>query len=353
MIVVIPTIKRIELEYIQPFIDSGCRIIVVDDTDDEIIYIKGPNIEVLHYSDRQKILGELANCIPRKNGACRDLGLLMAYLEGEENEIVICLDDDCIIDEDYIQKAEKALGEKTIRIVHTTNAFYNPLDLYRDLGEIFPRGFPYEERGKPKDYSYENTVTGNVVFNLGLWNGVFDVNAIDKLYLDSFTFNNQTLRYEQMGVCKGALLSLCSMNMIMIREVIPAIYQLPMNEPVIPNWSIDRYGDIWGGFICKKLIDIKGDLLSVGEPMIMHRKASKPDQDIRKEHYAHIVNLQFCELISEACVGIVPGSYLDMYAMFCSNLDNLRHKYPSALENYILPTIGKMNNWVRALGKRV
>ena len=49
------------------------------------------------------------------------------------------------------------------------------------------------------------------------------------------------------------------MNMHFRREVLPATYQLPMHVPVLPDEVIDRYGDIWGGFVLKMLIDIKGD----------------------------------------------------------------------------------------------
>jgi len=349
MIVVIPSNRGVNLNYIEPFLNYNCRVIIVDDTEDERISVKASNIEVFHHSDRKKYLGELEDCIPRKNGACRDFGLLVAYREGEMGETVICLDDDCKIDDEYIPKASNALGLKTLVLAETKHPFYNPLDIYDLEMEIYPRGFPYEERGRPRDYNYTKTVTGNVVFNLGLWNGVFDVNAIDKHYLDKFSFSDVPLRYSQVAVVQGPLLSLCSMNMIMVKELIPAIYQLPMNEPIIPHWKIDRYGDIWGGYISKKLIDIRGDILSVGEPVIYHDKDGNIEKNILQEHYAHIVNLQFCELIARACEDIPPGNYLDMYDAFCSNLEVVSDSFPRSLEGYLKPTIEKMNKWVSAL----
>jgi hypothetical protein len=353
MYIVIPTNREINLEYIKPLLDSDCKIIVVDDTEDGRVTLRVPNIQILHYSDRKKLLGKLSDCIPHKNGACRDFGLLYAYLHGSENEPVICLDDDCGIDRDYSYKAQNSLGWKAIPMVATTHRFYNPLSLYQFDREIYPRGFPYEERGKPADYSYMQTITGNIVFNLGLWEGVFDVNAIDKLYLDRYTFDTVSLKYNQVAVQKGALLSLCSMNMMMVRELIPSIYQLPMNVPVIPDWTIDRYGDIWGGYICKKLIDIRGDILTVGEPIIFHHKKSNIMKNIIQEHYAHIVNIQFCELIEMACEGIAPGTYLDMYDAFTFNLANLEHRFPPALREYLIPTTKKMKHWVEALRKEI
>ena len=349
MIIVIPSIREINLEYLNPLLGKGNEIIVVDDTDEERIKVNAPEVIVLHYSDKKRILGELQYCIPKKNGVCRDLGLLIAYHIAKDNETIVCLDDDCQVFENYQEKAENSLGTKELPELKTTQRFYNPLDLYDLDVEIFPRGFPYEERGKPKDYSYHNSIKKNIVFNLGLWEGVFDINAVDKLYLKQFSFDKVSLKYPQVSVCAGPLLSLCSMNMIMKKEVIPAIYQLPMNEPAVPDWQIDRYGDIWGGYICKRLIDIKGDALSVGEPLIYHHKDSSLEKNIRQEHYATIVNLRFCDLIDEACKGIKKDSYLSMYDQFVCNLDSLKKDCPESLKNYLLPTVEKMKAWVSAL----
>lgn len=349
MIVVIPSIREVNLEYLSPLLNKGNKIIVVDDTDEGRITVNAPEVIVLHYSDKKRIFGDLEFCIPRKNGVCRDFGLLVAYHIAKDNETIVCLDDDCQVFDGYMEKAESSLGKKELPEAKTSHRFYNPLDLYGHDVEIFPRGFPYEERGKEKDYRYDNRVRKNIVFNLGLWRGVFDINAIDKLYLEKFSFDEVSLKYPQVAVTKGPLVSLCSMNMIMKKEVIPAIYQLPMNEAIIPNWQIDRYGDIWGGYICKKFIDIKGDALSVGEPLIYHHKDSALHKNIRQEHYSHIVNLQFCDLIDLACREIKKDSYLSMYEQLTVNLGKLEPQYPEALKTYLVPTVKKMKAWVRAL----
>ena len=351
MIIVIPSIRNINSDFLLPLLHGNNRIIVVDDTDEERIKSNSPHIEILHYSDRKKRLGILEECIPKKNGVCRDFGLLVAYQESDDEEIIVCLDDDCEVFEDYEKKAMQSLGIRRLPLLETSHEFYNPLDLYNLDMEIYPRGFPYEKRGIPVDYRYENKIEGNVIFNLGLWHGVFDVNAIDKLYLDKFSFDNIPLKYDQVAVQKHALVSLCSMNMIFRCELVPAIYQLPMNVPIIPEWTIDRYGDIWGGYICKKLIDIKGDLLSVGQPLIYHHKDSNLHRNIRQEHYAHLINVKFCELIEHACETIKPGSYFDMYGEFVDNIFHLENIYPEEMKAYLLQLREKMQLWVKALVK--
>ena len=195
---------------------------------------------------------------------------------------------------------------------------------------------------------------GNIVFNLGLWDGVFDVNAVDKLSLSSYSYTVQHLKKQNTIIPPGTLASLCSMNMILKREVIPALYQFPMNESVIPNWTIDRYGDIWGGFVCKKLIDIRGDNLSIGEPRIMHHKNDTQAgilRNITQEHYAHIVNLQFCDLLDAACLNIPPDNYLNMYKNLVDNLYTLRDQWPDEMSAYLVPTLKKMKQWTKILDK--
>jgi hypothetical protein len=100
------------------------------------------------------------------------------------------------------------------------------------------------------------------------------------------------------------------------------------------------------------LMDIRGDLLSVGEPLIHHRKEDTHEgvlKNIRQEHYAHIVNLQFCDLVQQACEGIASNDYLSMYEAFVENLEDKSSSFPAALKTYMIPTYRKMRLWVTAL----
>lgn len=178
MIVIIPSIRELNDDFLGPLLNTEHRIIVVDDSGEERIR----SLQILTYADRRRMLGPLENCIPQKNGACRDFGLLVAYWEAEEDEVIVCLDDDCQVFSSYAAEAIASLGYKeSLPLAKTQHRFYNLLDLYQTPQQVFPRGFPYEERGRKVDYDYSDTISGNVVFNLALWQGVFDVNAIDKL----------------------------------------------------------------------------------------------------------------------------------------------------------------------------
>ena len=117
-----------------------------------------------------------------------------------------------------------------------------------------------------------------------------------------------------MLVAPGKLVSVCSMNMQFRREVTPATYQLPMHVKVLPSGVIDRYGDIWGGFVLKTLTDLAGDGLAAGEPMIEHLKEGDYVRNIWQENLCHQVNDEFLDLLAETRETFAPGDYLDMMA---------------------------------------
>lgn len=66
----------------------------------------------------------------------------------------------------------------------------------------------------------------------------------------------------------------------------------------MPGWVVDRYGDIWGGFILKTLMDLRGEALAVGEPMIDHLKEGDFLRNIWQEH----VDIAVVQAVSPAPV---------------------------------------------------
>ena len=114
--------------------------------------------------------------------------------------------------------------------------------------------------------------------------------AIDKIRGPEYIHPEAELKHPSVIVESSMLISVCSMNMQFRRELIPVVYQFPMHVEVMPGWVIDRYGDIWGGFVLKTLMDLKGDAMAVGEPMIRHLKEGDYLRNIWQEHICHLVN---------------------------------------------------------------
>lgn len=239
MIVVIPSNRSVSLDYVAPLIDVGCRFIVVDDSEGTIS-IDHPQFSVFNWNDRRAILGELDPWFPRRSGASRDLGFLLAWRESDPGEIVIALDDDCVVyHEDFAERVEAALSPGDRPVARTGRRHLNAIDLYANTPPgLFPRGFPYSARpdSTPPDYSERST--DEAAFQLGMWKDVFDVNAIDKVSGPAYAHSDAELRHDSVLIAPGELVSVCSMNMAFRRELIPAAYQLPMHVEVMPGLSL-------------------------------------------------------------------------------------------------------------------
>jgi hypothetical protein len=315
MIIVIPSNRSINLDYFRPLIDSGARFIVVDDSEGSIS-VPHPAFKVYSWKDRRKLLGDNEVAIPRKNGACRDLGFVIAWKEADANEIIVALDDDCeVYMKDFGAQVERSLSSEARPVAQCAGAHLNVLDVYEGSpDQLFPRGFPYSCRGAYQRCTWGKGEAAEVKFSLGLWKNIFDVNAIDKINGPAYTHPDIELKHWSAIIPKGKYISVCSMNMQFRKEVIPAVYQLPMHVPVMPHWVIDRYGDIWGGFILKVLMDIKGDVMAAGGPMIRHLKEGNFQRNMWQENICHMVNDEFIEILEEARGKIRPAGYVDMMA---------------------------------------
>ena len=149
----------------------------------------------------------------------------------------------------------------------------------------------------------------------------------------------------------GALISVCSMNMQFKRTVLPAVFQFPMHIEIMPDWFIDRYGDIWGGFVLKLLLDIRQDNLTVGEPMIYHTKEGNIQRNIIQEHCAHLINDEMINILIHATKNINANDYLTMFSNLVENLERNSKRLSPILSKYINYLIPSMHAWISALEK--
>jgi hypothetical protein len=351
VIVVIPSNRSISLEYLQPLIECGARFIVVDDSEGSI-RIDHPQFEVYNWADRRKMLGSLEIAIPKGNGACRDLGFLIAWREGDAGEAIVALDDDCVVQSrDFVRQVEAQLSHGTWTTMRGDGHQYNIFDQFGDLDttRYFPRGFPFSSRVGYRPWAPGDSRTGTVSFNLGLWHGVLDINALDAVFLGRPDRGEAGLRWENVVLPTGALTSVCSGNMHFRRELIPACYQLPMNVEILPRWTIDRYGDIWGGYILKSLMDIRGDLMAVGGPLVHHLREGDATRNIAREHLAHLVSEEFIECLSVCCGAIEPAPYPDMMAHLREEMMRFAERASPILAPYLKHVSLCLGAWLPAL----
>lgn len=352
MIVVIPSNRHVELSYLQPIIDSGARFIVVDDSDGRIS-IDHPAFRVVNWKDRKRLLGSRDEYFPRRNGACRDVGFWLAWQESDPGEVIVALDDDCrVSDLDFGPRVEAALAPAPRPVATCASEHLNILDLYAgNEPRLFPRGFPYSARVDSERPQIDGETGAAPAFSLGLWQGVFDINGVDKVTGRQWSFPDARLEHPAVVVAPGKLVSVCSMNMQFRRELIPAVFQLPMHVEVIPDGVIDRYGDIWGGFVLKTLMDVRGDAMAVGEPMIDHLKAGDHVRNIWQESLAHQVNDEFLDLLGQARAELVADDYLPMMGQLTELLCARAPRCSPLLRKYFDTLVPSLDAWVNALAE--
>lgn len=352
MIVVIPTNRSVHLEYLTPLIESGARFIVVDDSEGSVT-VDHPQFQVYSWADRRRMLGPLEIAIPKRNGACRDFGFYIAWKESDDDEIIVALDDDCrVYHSDFAERVERSLSNCVRPVATPKDVHLNSFDLYDGMpGNLFPRGYPYTARVNFQPCTFEELgVEGRPAkFSLGLWQGVFDINAIDKLHGSAYVHEQVRLHHESVFLGAGCLVSVCSGNMQFRRGVLPAVYQLPMNIEVLPGWVIDRYGDIWAGHILKTLMDLRGDIMAMGEPMVQHLIEGNYTRNIIKEHVCHLVNDEFLRILALARENIRPASYVEMMKALNEEFRRATPTCSSLLKPYFEHLTGSVEAWLSAL----
>jgi len=354
VIVVIPTCRGVNLRSLAPLIDHGCRFIVIDDTAGSI-RIDHRQFEVYDRSDRTRLLGRNEIAIPTGNGACRDLGFYIAWREGDADEIIVALDDDCIVESpEFISRVTSLFVSGGRAGISGSGRHFNIFDLYDDptIRSQYPRGFPYSARVDYTPWRVDAGDHGPVRMNLGLWTGFLDINAVDRISGGADDYQDATLRVENVAVPKGTMISVCSGNMQFSRSLIPAIYQLPMNVEIMPGWRINRYGDIWGGFILKTLMDRRGDRMSVGQPLVRHTRIGPAATNVREEHLAHLVNEQFLDLLDRACEEVEPQDYLDMMDCLREQFARFSGGTTPVLKSYLGALDRSLGAWISALRSR-
>ncbi len=121
----------------------------------------------------------------------------------------------------------------------------------------------------------------------------------------------------------------------------------------MPGWVIDRYGDIWGGFILKTLMDLRGELMAVGGPMIRHLKEGASERNIWQEHLGHLVNDEFLSIIEKAREQIKPADYLTMMAHMSEIFERERENCSVILRRYLDVQIPATRAWNRILSQSI
>ena len=341
----IPSIRRVDPDYLAG-VPEEVRVIVVDDSNGRVGATR-PNMTVSRDADCRRVLGNRHTLIPRRSDTCRNFGFYMAWREGYR--YIATLDDDCRTAPGFLDDHAVIARPASTLCAIESPPWYNTLEslcLHDQSGNVtcghYARGYPYAHRIEPPETTRNVQLAGEVVCNMGLWTAVPDINGIDKLGRD--VPRSVALHHDRVAIAPETQLSLCIMNVAFRATIVPAFYQLPMDLRV-GSLRIDRFGDIWAGYIFKRLADRRGELITIGRPLVEHTKAGNVHREVHVEHFGHLLSPYFYELVDRAAADGAVASYATMYA-------DLADRFLTAVGNHrSLPT--PYRKYLDAMGRRM
>jgi hypothetical protein len=219
-------------------------------------------------------VAEYSHLIPEASHAQTSFGLL--YLWANDFPYGVFIDDDTLPhdDVDFFGTHLRNLNYRgSITAVESDERWVNVL--YDTDTDLYPRGYPYS--AMDEEVRTETATVSDVVASQGLWTNVPDLDAVRILMDGDLQGQAQTrLSADHFGedfvAAAGQYLTVCSMNLAFKREVVPAFYQLPMDDN---EWDVGRFDDIWSGVFLKRACDLLGKQIYNGAPLCEHNKAPR------------------------------------------------------------------------------
>ena len=256
---------------------------------------------------------EYAHLVPEASHAQTSFGLL--YLWANDFPYGVFIDDDTRPHEefDFFGRHLRNLQyEGTVEEVRSDERWVNVLYQNAEDHGLYPRGYPYSATDETVDTS--QTVVDDVVASQGLWTNVPDLDAVRILMVGDLDGQAQTRTsagdFEgDFVVAEGQYLTVCSMNLAFRREVVPAFYQLPMDDN---PWDVGRFDDIWSGVFLKRACDVLDKQIISGFPLCEHNKAPRSTfSDLTNEVHGLELNEHVWEVVDS--VGGDASTYAGVF----------------------------------------
>jgi len=278
--------------------------------------------EVFDGSRREEWYGangvaEYGHVVPAASHAETSFGLLYMWAD-DSFEYGIFIDDDTLPhdDVDYFGRHMENLAfGGSIERVSSDESWVNVLYDNADEHGLYPRGYPYSAMDETVETDAVEIEAGEVVASQGLWTNVPDLDAVRILMDGDLEGQAQTRTTaddfgDDFVAARGNYLTVCSMNLAFRREVIPAFYQLPMDDN---EWDVGRFDDIWSGLFLKRACDVLDKRIYNGDPLCEHNKAARSTfDDLANEVAGLELNEHVWEVVDET--GADADSFAAVFA---------------------------------------
>jgi hypothetical protein len=268
-------------------------------------------------------VAEYGHLVPAASHAQTSFGLLYVWAH-ERFEYVFFLDDDTLPHDEwnFFERHLRNLRfEGEMESVRSDEQWVNVL-YQGDDHDLYPRGYPYGAMDETVETGTRDV--SDVVASQGLWTNVPDLDAV-RILMDGDLRGQARTRttvedFERDFVAEpGQYLTVCSMNLAFRREVIPAFYQLPMDDN---EWDVGRFDDIWSGVFLKRAADLLGDEIVTGYPLCEHNKAPRSTfDDLNNEVPGLELNEHLWRLVDEVSLDDAPeATYAGVYRAMAARL---------------------------------
>ncbi|MDZ7701738.1 MAG: alpha-1 4-glucan-protein synthase [Halobacteriales archaeon] len=265
-------------------------------------------------------LEDYAELVPARSHAQTSFGLLYLWASGAEYGVF--LDDDTRPhpETDFFGRHLANLNrEGSVDAVRSDERWVNVLHQAFDDHGLYPRGYPYGAMGERVETG--TAQVDDVVASQGLWTDVPDLDAV-RILLDGDLEGQAQTRLDaahygaDFVAAPGQYLTVCSMNLAFRREVIPAFYQLPMDDN---PWDVGRFDDIWSGVFLKRACDVLDKQVLTGGPLCVHEKAPRSTfADLANEAPALELNEHLWRIVDD--VGGDADSFATAYMAMARRL---------------------------------
>ncbi|WP_254538091.1 alpha-1 4-glucan-protein synthase [Halomarina litorea] len=362
--VIVPTIREFECvrEYVEnareyghadrlhfvlvteDFCDTDAMRAMLDDLDVVGEVFDGSRREAWYEAQG---IEEFSHLVPAASHAETSFGLLYLWAH-PEFDFGVFIDDDTLPHEtDFFGRHYRNLAyEGEVAAVESDERWVNVLYQNFDDHGLYPRGYPYSAMDETVEVGTE--AVERVVASQGLWTNVPDLDAV-RILMDGDLRGQARTRTtredygEEFVAVRGQYLTVCSMNLAFRREVVPAFYQLPMDDN---PWDVGRFDDIWSGVFLKRACDIVGTQILNGYPLCEHNKAPRSTfDDLNNEVPALELNEHVWEVVDDA--GEDTDSYGEAFAAMADALVTHENDYNNS---EFLTFVGEhMREWLDCL----
>ncbi len=295
-----------------------------------------------------KKLGAFSALVPYNSDNRRNIGYLMARESGD-NVLLSIDDDNYCIGETYGTSRIVCEDAVALPTVHSSNGWFNfceMLDIEPSC-RFYPRGFPYHKRHQDPALTFSEE-TGPVRMNVGLWLQEPDLDAIAWL---TAPVRAKGFKGKSFLLGHGTWGPINTQNTALHRDLIVSYYFVRMGYS-LAGTPIDRYGDIFSGYLSQACVRHMGHRIRIGTPIADHRRNSHNYlRDLTGELACILILEPFTEWIHD--LKLQGSTYSETYLSLADAIDGqVQHFsgqiWTDATRGYFHQMTYCMRQWVRA-----